>query len=518
MSTPPITVTIAGDDAQLNAILSRALANIKTFGSQAGTSGEAMKRSFGEARGSVALLNEELGVGLSKHLRTILATSELIGPALELAFPIIAAVGFFEVIDKIAHKLADFYYDADGIKQLGEDIKTTTEYLVKLSAEVDHLNQQTSEVGVSAQQKWATALDDATKKLATQNETTRRLSDTIYALQNGQQNAFGSTGSINGNTAEDLPHLKDLYAEATSDAAKFYAEQQHAQAELNAAQRQGVDEYSKALTEAEKKLDSFLFRIRQEKTKVEPSTSKVAGNHIDTFTDLLAIQEQPNQAIADKYLAHFKALQAVYDETRTPAELLAISIKNLNDLFGGDTSSVTYLRAVANIKDKYDETRHAVEKFGQAAGQALEQGILMGRSWEDILESLIVSVAQLIVKMYVLKALQASSFGSSGFGSFLTALVSGFAGKAGGGDVSGGTPYMVGENGPELFMPNTSGTIVPNGKWGGGHTVYNDFRGAVVTDDLLRKSDAATIMSVTQQRAVAQAVGIVRENGLRGRI
>jgi hypothetical protein len=35
-------------------------------------------------------------------------------------------------------------------------------------------------------------------------------------------------------------------------------------------------------------------------------------------------------------------------------------------------------------------------------------------------------------------------------------------GKAVGGPVAGGTPYVVGEKGPELFVPGASGTIIPN--------------------------------------------------------
>ena len=31
-----------------------------------------------------------------------------------------------------------------------------------------------------------------------------------------------------------------------------------------------------------------------------------------------------------------------------------------------------------------------------------------------------------------------------------------------GGSVIGDSPYLVGENGPELFMPRSSGTIIPN--------------------------------------------------------
>lgn len=40
--------------------------------------------------------------------------------------------------------------------------------------------------------------------------------------------------------------------------------------------------------------------------------------------------------------------------------------------------------------------------------------------------------------------------------------------KAEGGPVSGGMPYIVGERGPEWFIPNNSGTIIPNGKFGMG--------------------------------------------------
>lgn len=41
------------------------------------------------------------------------------------------------------------------------------------------------------------------------------------------------------------------------------------------------------------------------------------------------------------------------------------------------------------------------------------------------------------------------------------------AGKATGGPVSAGVPYMIGERGPELFWPRTSGTIIPNHQLGG---------------------------------------------------
>jgi len=47
------------------------------------------------------------------------------------------------------------------------------------------------------------------------------------------------------------------------------------------------------------------------------------------------------------------------------------------------------------------------------------------------------------------------------------------AARATGGPVSDGKPYLVGERGAELFVPNTSGAIVPNHKLGGGNVTVN---------------------------------------------
>jgi len=47
-----------------------------------------------------------------------------------------------------------------------------------------------------------------------------------------------------------------------------------------------------------------------------------------------------------------------------------------------------------------------------------------------------------------------------------TSLSKGVAARALGGPVSGGTPYLVGERGPELFVPQVSGGIVPNNSVG----------------------------------------------------
>lgn len=69
--------------------------------------------------------------------------------------------------------------------------------------------------------------------------------------------------------------------------------------------------------------------------------------------------------------------------------------------------------------------------------------------------------------------------GSSGFLGSFAKYVTGE--KAMGGSVMGGRPYLVGERGPELFVPGSNGSIVPNNRMGGTTIapVYNiDARGA----------------------------------------
>jgi hypothetical protein len=46
-------------------------------------------------------------------------------------------------------------------------------------------------------------------------------------------------------------------------------------------------------------------------------------------------------------------------------------------------------------------------------------------------------------------------------------------GRANGGPVMQGTTYLVGERGPELFTPSSSGNIIPNNSLGRGNSTIN---------------------------------------------
>jgi len=57
------------------------------------------------------------------------------------------------------------------------------------------------------------------------------------------------------------------------------------------------------------------------------------------------------------------------------------------------------------------------------------------------------------------------------------AALGGGIGRAAGGPVSAGLPYLVGERGPEMFVPDRGGNIVPNGaaRSGGSYTLVLQF-------------------------------------------
>jgi hypothetical protein len=78
-------------------------------------------------------------------------------------------------------------------------------------------------------------------------------------------------------------------------------------------------------------------------------------------------------------------------------------------------------------------------------------------------------------------------------------------GLASGGPVSGGMAYLVGERGPELFLPSGSGTIVSNKNSFGGQpqlVINNNSPGVVVTQE--RVDDRTVIASVNLSRSEVQ--------------
>ena len=77
--------------------------------------------------------------------------------------------------------------------------------------------------------------------------------------------------------------------------------------------------------------------------------------------------------------------------------------------------------------------------------------------------------------------------------------------RAAGGPVSGGTPYVVGEKGPELFVPGSSGNIVPNHEMGGANIVVNvDASGSSVEGDAGQAEQLGSMLAAAVQAEIAR--------------
>ena len=197
--------------------------------------------------------------------------------------------------------------------------------------------------------------------------------------------------------------------------------------------------------------------------------------------------------------------QRIFEQTRTPAELYAQTVARLGELLRtGATDQDTYNRAIdeanatlASATRETDDLAEAAQQLGLTFSSAFEDAILRGARLRDLLQGIAQDIARIIVRQTITQPLaggitglisQAGSLLGSLFTGGPTAapdkvvnLNGGF--KAEGGPVSRGMNYVVGEQGPELFVPSAAGTIVPAGRFGGGGPVVNqsytiDARGA----------------------------------------
>jgi hypothetical protein len=518
MSTPPILVPISALDETGPAFAS-ATAKAEAFqASISRTSG-----SFKEARGAAMLLGEEVGIHMNRHLVTALASSKLLQGALAAAFPIVAAIGFAEIIGRIPdaiQKATDFFggFTAAAKTAMEEAVKSNEKILTQF---------KTIAEGYHA---LAILQEESTKNAATAPKSDMEGTGST-ALQWGK--AAGPVGAlagyfyqiyetrkkINDVAAADF-HLSDLQVKALEQLTKLTDERNKKEEEANAKAAAAAEAAAKAAQRHREELDKMLASLIAVAEKLpvigwsqESLTRTGTGRMpLQAGTDFMSSVVQPDDSLSKKHLQDLQDQKGWYDETRTAAEKFQVEVAKLNALFGSNQGEV-YQRALKDITQRYSETYKAAEKFGDAVGKAAVEGLLMGKSWKNIMDSLLVTILQLIVKMTLLKSLQQSSAGSTGVGGFLEGILSGFAGgKAGGGSVSGGMSYLVGERGPELFTPGSSGAITPNGAFGGGGgDTYIDARGA----DASVEQRIMRLLPIIEERAAQKGAAIAQQRSLR---
>jgi hypothetical protein len=130
------------------------------------------------------------------------------------------------------------------------------------------------------------------------------------------------------------------------------------------------------------------------------------------------------------------------------------------------------------------------------------QGAIDGtKSLQEVANNLLSSIANKLLDVAINLALFGALSGTGTGGGLLGGL---FKPRANGGSVMAGQGYLVGERGPELFMPGRSGGIAPTGSFGGaGNIVVNvDAGGSNVQGD------------GAQANALGKAIGIAVQQEL----
>jgi tape measure domain-containing protein len=188
-----------------------------------------------------------------------------------------------------------------------------------------------------------------------------------------------------------------------------------------------------------------------------------------------------------------------------------------------------YKTKLAELQDPINMAQRGAQGIGDAFSSSF-QGIITGTQtaqealasfFQNIAKSFLDMATEIIAQMVIMYAFKqllglfgggagiapsnnfsgafsgtTASFNPSSFGMGL------LPGLAKGGPVSSGQTYMVGERGPELFVPGRSGTIVANDKMGGGSTnviVNVDAKGSSVEGNEQGANQLGRVISAAVQ-------------------
>lgn len=121
-----------------------------------------------------------------------------------------------------------------------------------------------------------------------------------------------------------------------------------------------------------------------------------------------------------------------------------------------------FARDVAAMRAELDgPLTLGAERAGRAVEAALLRAVRTGKFGMEDLKRTALSVMGDIAAAAVRGGIGAMLGGGkgAGLGSLLAGLLGGLPGRATGGTVTPGRPYLVGERGPELFVPTASGRV-----------------------------------------------------------
>jgi len=227
---------------------------------------------------------------------------------------------------------------------------------------------------------------------------------------------------------------------------------------------------------------------------------------------LLTPQQRAAKALAQRMKELNELVDAGALSWRTYGKLVARAQEEFNQAAGSGVASIQSLQTAT------DDLRSSVEEMGRATASAFEDMIVQGRSAREVLRGLVQDLQRSLLRRFVTKP------AGDLFGKALSALFSGGGGAesvalsltgprfqfAAGGRPPVGEPSLVGERGPELFVPDRPGTIVPNDRLGGTVVINQrfDFRGASL--------EAAALLRREAERIKRETLAAITESAERG--
>ena len=244
---------------------------------------------------------------------------------------------------------------------------------------------------------------------------------------------------------------------------------------LNAAKKAGLiidKEASAAInnkvlaTNLELKEQERLNDIRKEGTFI---ISKGLGQELlaldkvnDDRVKIFETQKESAQAEVDKLLA----LEKLTPEQEKQLLLNQETVKSINGQINANNKNFKELRnstlEARKLQNAANETVDAFEKLNITIQNDIKQGIKGLIKGTSTLGDLLNNVADRFLDL----ALNQALFGNAG-GQTVTGGLFKMFGFADGGRPPVGRPSIVGERGPELFVPDRAGTIIPNKQLGG---------------------------------------------------
>ena len=223
--------------------------------------------------------------------------------------------------------------------------------------------------------------------------------------------------------------------------------------------------------------DTEATRVREAATLQQTVTNAQLRERLGIATEQQIVEGKLAQIQLDSKNITLSSTEAIKAETiarkeaKEAADALAVRTSNLPQL-------TRFAIDAADQFKQFDQV--AISTFGNfenAIASVANGTTKLQDAFKNMANSIIADLVRITLRMSVtgpLASALAGAFGAPGAGAGGN-LFSGLFSRQSGGPVRAGSPYVVGEHGPELFVPKSSGQIVPSsvskGTMAGGYQV-----------------------------------------------